>query len=120
MAEQRFKTCPTEAEPGHKQTCGLLVPGEGHGLLALAQSTAIARAGARICKEERVRFGVVSGHDRKTLTLSAGRVTRGSASVRRERLLLGCNANRARPAWQRQHDPVFRLCAGPASHPGDF
>jgi hypothetical protein len=36
-----------------------------------AQSTAIACAMARICNAERVRFGVVSGHERKTLSLSA-------------------------------------------------
>ncbi len=35
-----------------------------------AQSTAIAQAMARICNAERVRFGVVSGHERKTLSLS--------------------------------------------------
>ena len=35
-----------------------------------AQSTAIARAMARICNAERVRFGVVSGHGRKALSLS--------------------------------------------------
>ena len=35
-----------------------------------AQSTAIARAIARICNAERVRFGVVSGHERKTPSLS--------------------------------------------------
>ena len=36
-----------------------------------AQCTAIARAMARICKDERASFGVMSGHDRKTLSLSA-------------------------------------------------
>jgi len=33
-----------------------------------AQSTAIARAVARICNNERASFGVMSGHDRKTLS----------------------------------------------------
>ena len=47
VSEQRTKTCPIKA-----------------------QSTAIARAMARICNAERVRFGVVSGHERKTLSLS--------------------------------------------------
>ena len=46
VPEQRSKTCPIKA-----------------------QSTAIARAMARICNAERVRFGVVSGHERKTLSL---------------------------------------------------
>jgi len=49
----------------------MFVPGEGQSLLALAQSTAMARAMARICNEERVCLGVTSGHDRKTLSLSA-------------------------------------------------
>src|SRR3990167_10980459 len=40
-----------------------------------AQSTAIARAMARICNAEWVRFGVVSGHERKTLSLSAHRTS---------------------------------------------
>ncbi len=39
--------------------------------LIKAQSTAIARAMASICNAERVRLGVVSGHERKTLSLSA-------------------------------------------------
>ena len=47
VPEQRTKTCPVKA-----------------------QSTAIARAMARICNAERVRFGVRSGHGRKTLSLS--------------------------------------------------
>ena len=46
VPEQRSKTCPIKA-----------------------QSTAIARAMARICNAERVHFGVVSGHERKTLSL---------------------------------------------------
>ena len=33
---------------------------------------------ASICNDERVRFGVVSGHDRKTLSLSAWRRCRSS------------------------------------------
>jgi hypothetical protein len=37
-----------------------------------AQSTAIARAMASICNDERASFGVMSGHDRKTLNLSGG------------------------------------------------
>ena len=36
-----------------------------------AQSTAMARAMARICNAERVLLGLVSGHERKTLSLSA-------------------------------------------------
>jgi len=35
-----------------------------------AQSTAIARAMASICNDERALSGVLSGHDRKTLSLS--------------------------------------------------
>ena len=35
-----------------------------------AQSAAIARAMASICNDERSPFGVMSGHDRKTLSLS--------------------------------------------------
>ena len=49
------------------------MPGEGQGLPALTQSTAIARAMASICNDERARFGVMSGHDRKTLSLSGPR-----------------------------------------------
>ena len=41
---------------------------------SLAQSTAIARAMARICNDERATFGVMSGHDRKTLSLSGGAI----------------------------------------------
>ena len=47
MFEQRPKTCPIQA-----------------------QSTPIATAMGSICNDKRVRFGVVSGHDRKTLSLS--------------------------------------------------
>ena len=39
-----------------------------------AQSAAIARAMARIGNDERASTGVMSGHDRKTLSLSAGAV----------------------------------------------
>ena len=35
-----------------------------------AQSAVIARAMASICNDERAAFGVMSGHDRKTLRLS--------------------------------------------------
>jgi glycogen debranching enzyme len=38
-----------------------------------AQSTAMARTMASICNDERVAFGVMSGHDRKTLRLSFAR-----------------------------------------------
>ena len=37
------------------------MPGEGQGLRALAQSTAIARAMASICNDERRRLGRTSG-----------------------------------------------------------
>ena len=47
VPEQRTETCPIKA-----------------------QSTAIAWAMARICNAERLRFGMVSGHERKTLSLS--------------------------------------------------
>ena len=53
MPEQRAKRRPIQTEPGHKQSCGLFVPGEGQGLLALAQSTAIAQAMASIRNLER-------------------------------------------------------------------
>ena len=46
------------------------MPGEGQGLLALAQSAAIARAMASLCNDERGCFGVQGGHGRKTLSLS--------------------------------------------------
>jgi hypothetical protein len=39
--------------------------------LIQAQSTAIARAMASICNDEQGSFGVMSGHDRNTLSLSA-------------------------------------------------
>ena len=39
----------------------LFVPGEGQGLVALAQSTAIAWAMVSICNDERASFGVMSG-----------------------------------------------------------
>ena len=39
------------------------MPGEGQGLLALAQSTDIAWAMASICNDERGGFGVLIGHD---------------------------------------------------------
>jgi hypothetical protein len=35
-----------------------------------AQSTDIARAMASICNDEQASYGVMSGHDRKTLSLS--------------------------------------------------
>jgi len=37
-----------------------------------AQSAAIARAMASICNDEQASYGVMSGHDRKTLSLSEG------------------------------------------------
>ena len=52
------------------------MPGEGQGLLALAQSAAIARAMASICNAEQARFGVTSGHGRKTLSLLGGGLRR--------------------------------------------
>ena len=39
---------------------------------------------ASICNDERVRFGVVSGHDRKTLRLSDQAVSAGGSNVRVE------------------------------------
>ena len=44
-------------------------------------STAIARAMASICNDEWVRFGVVSGHDRKTLSLSVQRGLSAAAGI---------------------------------------
>ena len=59
------------------------MPDEGQGLLALAQSTGMARAMARMGSDERASFGVLSGHGRKTFSLSAsqpGSSGRGAAS----------------------------------------
>ena len=39
-----------------------------------AQSAAIAGAMASICNDEQASYGVMSGHDRKTLSLSEARV----------------------------------------------
>ena len=44
-----------------------------------AQSAAIARAKACICNEEQVCYGVMSGHDRKTLSLSVESLASGFA-----------------------------------------
>ena len=87
MAEQHEKRCPIEA-----------------------QSAAIARAMASICNDKRARFGVMSGHDRKTLRLSTrccSRCRAGRCRHRRRRATpsggrSGPNSARRwrRPAWR--------------------
>jgi len=60
-----------------------------------AQSTATARAMARICNDERASFGGMSGHDRKTLSLSGlpfavnFPFARGTASRRMREIVRG-------------------------------
>ena len=55
------------------------MPGEGQGLLALAQSTAIARAMASICNDERATLGVTSGHGPAASSPLQGASARASA-----------------------------------------
>jgi hypothetical protein len=71
--ERDARSRPRKAEPEHKQSRGLSVPGEGLALLALAQSTDVAGATASICNAAWVRYGGTSGHVGFALTLSVVR-----------------------------------------------
>jgi len=79
MPERRATTPPIQAEPGLERSCGPFVPGGCQGRWPQAQSTAIARAMASICNDERGCFGVQGGHGGKTLSVSASQPVTVSA-----------------------------------------
>src|SRR5207249_3064617 len=83
-----------------------------------AQSTAIARAMASICNDERTLFGVMSGHDRKTHSLSlsdqaARRDRDGARAARRNRWVVGDqHQGRTALAVEVEHQLDHRLAGG--------
>ena len=56
-----------------------------YGMLDWTQSTAMAWAMAIICNDEWASFGVMSGHDRKILSLSQAEQTGGVGHAHPER-----------------------------------